>query len=395
MEDKNKKIVKKVTNNATLILILIAVVLVIIGYGYLTGACEYTLNDLINDAVGNLIGVLVAFLLFDIVYNKLTQDAYSKEISQQITKTLMGDPETLGAFSEEDKKAFLKSTIVSIAEDPDKVDIIMDKVNTYLDSKQISRIRKSFTYMINIITEFPNAYKDFPGVKENKYFYVQEKLSYEIKYLEDHAKNLKSNEVKIGFLFDKRHLDTGLIGSDHSSEFSKCIFNENLDITREAIDYFKNLSYDELQKVYNELFSVALKVDAVPGELQSVRILSDGIIATYTVNCDLKKHEHAVGIIFHMPKLWDSVFEVTLVDPTKDPNIIFDYMPEKMDVTMYSYLNKEKATNEGAYEQQNGLFDLATKGEWIYPKSGVVFSVRRKEVVENGNDGSNIEKQQK
>lgn len=395
MEEKDRKIINKVTKNATVILFLSAVIIVILGYGYLAMFCGYTLNDLINDAVGNLTGVFAAFIIFDIINNKLTQDAYSKEISQHITKTLMGDPTTLGAFSDEDKKAFMKSTIASIADDADKVDIIIDRVTTYLDNKKTSRIRKSFTYIINVITEFPNIYKDFPGVKENMYFYVQEKLNYEVKYLSEQGKNLKSKEIKLGFLFDKRHLDTGLIGSDHNSEFSTCIFNENLDITKDAIDYFKNLSKEELKKVYDELFSVSLKIDAVSGRLQNVKILQEGIIAIYEVDCDFERKEHAVGIIFHMPKLWDSVFEVTLVDPTKDPKIIFDYMPEKMDVTMYSYLNKEKTTNEDAYEGQNGLYDIVTRDEWIYPKSGVVFSVRRKGTTENSNENSDIEKQQK
>ena len=79
-----------------------------------------------------------------------------------------------------------------------------------------------------------------------------------------------------------------------------------------------------------------------------------------------------------MPKLWDSIFEVTLVDPTKEPKITFDYLPDKMDVTMYSYLNKEDAANDGAYEQVNGIFDITIKDEWIYPKSGIVFNVKRK-----------------
>ena len=80
-----------------------------------------------------------------------------------------------------------------------------------------------------------------------------------------------------------------------------------------------------------------------------------------------------------MPKLWNSIFEATLVDPTKGPKITFDYVPDKADVTMYSYLNKESKSNEGAYEQKNGMFLIDTNGEWIYPKSGVVFFVKKKE----------------
>ena len=48
----------------------------------------------------------------------------------------------------------------------------------------------------------------------------------------------------------------------------------------------------------------------------------------------------------------------------------------------YLYLNKGDESNDGAYEQQNGLFDIAIKEEWIYPKSGIVFSVKKKEELE-------------
>ena len=81
------------TLSATMVLVLIALLLVFVGYTYLALKNGYTLDDLIDNIVGNLIGVLAAFLLFDILNNKLTQDAYARETSQQITKTLMGEPE--------------------------------------------------------------------------------------------------------------------------------------------------------------------------------------------------------------------------------------------------------------------------------------------------------------
>ena len=108
---KEKTPHRKVIIEATGILVLIALILVILGYSFLKIYYRYGISDLISDVVGNLIGVLAAFLLFDILYNQLTQDAYTKETSQQITKTLMGDPATLDAFSDEDKQAFLVSTI--------------------------------------------------------------------------------------------------------------------------------------------------------------------------------------------------------------------------------------------------------------------------------------------
>ena len=102
---KQKKKSVMDTLSATMVLVLIALLLVFVGYTYLALKNGYTLDDLIDNFVGNLIGVLAAFLLFDILNNKLTQDAYARETSQQITKTLMGEPEILDSFSDEDKKS--------------------------------------------------------------------------------------------------------------------------------------------------------------------------------------------------------------------------------------------------------------------------------------------------
>ena len=91
MDNQKQKKKKRVmdTLSATMVLVLIALLLVFVGYTYLALKNGYTLDDLIDNIVGNLIGVLAAFLLFDILNNKLTQDAYARETSQQITKTLM------------------------------------------------------------------------------------------------------------------------------------------------------------------------------------------------------------------------------------------------------------------------------------------------------------------
>ena len=377
-EYNEKKKLKITTWSATAILILLAVLLVAGGYIFLFIKNGYTFTDLIDNIVGNLIGVLAAFLLFDILYNKLTQDAYAEETSQQIAKTLMGDSKTLDAFSEEDKQAFLVSTIKSIVKDDDAVDMMVGNMGKYFSSAKVARIRKSFNYTITLTTELPKNYKDIPGTKEGQYFYVQENLNYEVKHLSGVDEHLSSEKVKMGFSFDKRSLDAGLLESDKDPEFAECIFNENLDITKEAVEYIRNLSESQLKNFVEKILTAVLKVDGKQGTLYSVAVRSGGIVATYEVKGLAAKAEHTVRIIFHMPKIWDSIFEVTLVDPTKEPKITFDYMPGVMDVTMFSYLNKGDESNDAAYEDQNGLYDIAIKNEWIYPKSGIVFYVRKK-----------------
>lgn len=378
---KNNKKDKKIVLNtipATIILLLLTLVLVLIGYAFLYYRNGYALEDLIDNVVGNLIGVLAAFCLFDILYNKLTKDEYARDVSKAITKTLMGDSDTLDAFDDKDKKNFMLSTINSMIHDKDAVDMIVAHMDKYMEFQNVPQIRKRFNYVITLSTEFPEDYNDFPGVSDKKYYYVQENLNYELKYLTDKHQNLDSHDVKIGFPFDKRNLDVGLLKSNEKSEFSKCVFNENLDISPEAIEFLFSLPVEKIKDIYQSLFTVVLKVDDHMGELKNVELNGDGIVATYHVNHNTEKNEHSVKIIFHMPKLWNSIFEVTLVDPTLNPQITFDYMPGKMDVNMYSYLNKGIEANDGAYEHQNGLFDISIKEDWIYPKSGIIFTVNKK-----------------
>lgn len=378
-KDNNKIKHSISTLPATVILILVALLLVFLGYIYLALKSGYTFDDLIDNIVGNLLGVLAAFLLFDILYNKMTQDAYAKETSQQITKTLMGDPETMDSFNDEDKTKFFESTIRSIAKDEDAVDLICDNAKKYLKNIQNTRVRKGMNYTISLSTEFPKAYDEFPGVKEGKYFYVQENLSYDLKYINDKDNYLDTNIVNIGFAFDKKQLDRSLLESHENADFSRCIFSENLDITAEAVDYLHSLSNEDFKKTFEKLFTMVIKVDGKNGTLENVKLNADGIVASYNVPFDVTKKELSIKIIFHMPKLWNSIFEVVLVDPTKDPKITLDFFPGKMDVSMYSYLNKRAETNDAAYEQLNGLFDVTVRDEWILPKSGIVFNIKRKE----------------
>ena len=92
--------------SATIICFLVAAIVIIIGYTILSIFRGYKILDFIDSVVGNLIGLFGGFCIFDILYNKLTQEEQTRETSQQITRTLMGEPEILDAFEDEDKKIF-------------------------------------------------------------------------------------------------------------------------------------------------------------------------------------------------------------------------------------------------------------------------------------------------
>ncbi len=383
--DKKKKtnINSKITWTATAMCFLVAVIIIISGYVFmLVTDPNYGFRDFVDSVVGNLIGVLAGFCVFDILYNKLTQDAYAKETSQQIAKTLMGDPETMDAFSEEDKKAFLKSTLVSMLRDDDAVDLLTTNMGKYFDGAKSARIRKAFDYIITVEDKLTPDYEtyDFPGLKENRYFLLDEEFKFTVKYLSGHDANFSGDHVCLGFAYDKRSLDAGLLEDGKDADFSKCIFNEDLVVTPEAIKYINSIPNDEVTAVINDLFVPTLWVDGDGGreeDLVEVERKQNGLIFKFKLEYDKTRMEHDVRIYFKMPRLWDHIFEVTLVDPTKNPHIKLKYKSD-MDVTMYSYLNKEDQSNAGAFVKRADLYEISIKDEWVYPKSGALFHIRRK-----------------
>ena len=383
--DKKKKtnINSKITWTATAMCFLVAVIIIISGYVFmLVTDPNYGFRDFVDSVVGNLIGVLAGFCVFDILYNKLTQDAYAKETSQQIAKTLMGDPETMDAFSEEDKKAFLKSTLVSMLRDDDAVDLLTTNMGKYFDGAKSARIRKAFDYIITVEDKLTPDYEtyDFPGLKENRYFLLDEEFKFTVKYLSGHDANFSGDHVCLGFAYDKRSLDAGLLEDGKDADFSKCIFNEDLVVTPEAIKYINNIPNDEVTSVINDLFVPTLWVDGDGGreeDLVEVERKQNGLIFKFKLEYDKTRMEHDVRIYFKMPRLWDHIFEVTLVDPTKNPHIKLKYKSD-MDVTMYSYLNKEDQSNAGAFVKRADLYEISIKDEWVYPKSGALFHIRKK-----------------
>ena len=388
MQDKDKKKQKKFafrTIPATLFMLALAALIVLAGYTFLAARHGFTGDDLIESIVGNLIGVLASFTLFDILYNKLTQDEYTRETSQQITRTLMGEPEVLDSFSEEDRKHFLYSTLSSILKDEDAVDMLSGNMEKYFDRARGARIRRFFDYTINLDPQLTQEYLDagFPGAEEGMYYLIDEELKFDVKYLEQRDENFAGREVSIGFAYDKKSLDAGLLETGQDADFSRCIFNEDLVIRQEAKDFIEAIPEDKLADFIDSVFVPILRIDNSEDDEDKRQFEVDrkpnGLVLRFLLDFDHDAMEHTVSIYFKMPRLWNTIFEVTLVDPTKEPHIKLKYKAG-MDVTMYSYLNKETAANAGACIERAGLYDLAIKNEWIYPKSGVVFHIRKKEI---------------
>jgi hypothetical protein len=363
---------------------------------------DASLMDLLKDTVGNLMGVLAAFLLFDIAHEWMSKESYASEISEQILDTLMYHPEAMELYENDQKKVFVNAFIGSIVKDKDAAEMIENHLDTYLltpeDFKQKPhltagdcRIKTAFSYRFVLETERTQAFQTLRSdVKRDPYFYVQEELNYTVKYLDSKGNNMNSEFVKIGLIYDNGGLDAFLRSSKNGEErevFKNCIFREILDIVPEDKAIFHELQEQEhsaeLLKLAHRMFRPHLTIDRTKGELYSVEVgkfkeRDYGLLFTFRVAHDQSATEHDVSLIFHMPKRWDSIIEVALVEPTKDPQISISYNEDAMDVEMYAFLNKGDASSyDNTLEEENGVYSIALSNEWVYPMSGTVFFVRK------------------
>lgn len=400
-KENPKKIYRRDINKAYIILYLTVFILIIFGEVLLALMGDsFSFVALIKDLIGNLMGVLAAFLIFDIAHEKLSKDSYASEVSEQILDTLMYHPEAMDLYENNQKKVFVNAFIKSIVGDFDAAEMINNHLNSYLLTEKDfqermdltekdCRIRTAFSYRFVLETERTLAFNELkaPIDKEgDPYFYVQEELNYRVKYLSKKGNYTDRQEVKIGFIYDNAALDRFLRGnqSDQNNELLKnCLFRESLDIEEIDKNMFQEISNDPkaLKAIVKKMFRPHLTIDRCRGEVSEVRIVPDsGIIITFKVDHDVAIMEHNIDIVFHIPKKWNTVLEVALVEPTKEPKISLSYNEDVMDVEMYSFLNKgESSSYENTSENENGVYSISLCGEWVFPISGVVFPVRREQ----------------
>lgn len=402
MKDDAQKIIRKRTKNYGFTILYLAVfIMIVIGEAILFVMDENaTLWNLFQGMLENLVGVLAAFLVFDIAQEKLNKDTYAAEISEQILETMMYNPEIIDLYENDQKKTFINSFVKSVVKDDDMNEMIRSYLKNYLlskndlmDNKDVKardcRIRTAFSYRFVLESERTNAFKSLPTTSEQEsYFFVQEELNYTVKYLTDKGSKLSGKQVRFGLVYDNRILD-GVLRDSHSyNAFANCIFRENLEI--EDIDKAYIESKETKQEDILKIFRPYIVIDGNKGINATVEIARDasgkayGIVFVFDIEYDRESTMHDVGIIFHMPKKWNSILEVCIVDPTKDPMISLSYNEDHMDIEMYSFLNKnDNSSVDNSLEADNGIFSISISNEWVFPISGMAFHIKRKETRNN------------
>lgn len=414
---------------------VIVIAFLLIDYVILSDINGFTWQDFLKDVVGNLMGVMGAFVIFDIIHDKLSKDSYADEVSEQILDTLLDqdgiealDPKLkrkfvsaslqsldqdkeaaseiaeaienylsenadraevlarIDTYSNRQKEAFVRSNISSIVKDPFAADMVNDFLDSYLKRDNDCRLRTNFSYQFILSANLPDEYACLK--QRTDYFLVHEMLTYEVKFLTEKMNNLKTENgiVCIGFPYDNSSLDKFLRDSipnqQQDEEFGNCVFRESLCINPEDIEYFSGLSSEELKQQFAKMFKPHLSIDGNSGELNSVEAYPYGIIAKFKfedrVAAKPENDIHTVDIVFYMPKLWQGVLEVALVDPTRNPKISIDYPEDLMHVDMYSFLNKGDDTSyDNTHIEDNGMYRVVLNNTWVFPVSGVMFTINK------------------
>ncbi len=403
-----------------LLITAIVLVLLLVDFVFLSRDGKFSWIGFIENIAGNLMGVLAAFLIFDIIHDKLAKESQADQISDQILRTLL-EQQGIDALDDDLKRTFISASLKSLDADKEAAEEISSKLKEYLDrnaqldaaiqhidmfsymqrkkfintnvesmmdhddassmiknfldkyikQNQDLRIRSSFEYKFELREVLPMAYDVFKHRKD--YFFVEETLTFKWVYLTKEANNLDKNDISIAFACSNEKLDSLLRDSD-------CIFTENLDIHQEDLQYFINLDETMRKEQFIQIFKPHLSIDGNKGRVKEVNANEEGIVVIFEVEHNREAMEHAVDIVFDMPKMWNTIIEIALTDPTKDPRISLSYPGDDMKVDMYSFLSEGEETSwDEAYIEDIGIYRIVLNDTWVFPRSGVVFMVSNKE----------------
>jgi len=333
-------------------------------------------SDLLDDITANILGILPPLLIFNFAYEKLTQDISAIEMSEQITETLMSDPETIALFTKEQRQGFINSTIASLV-DQRACAMVQGCLEPYLNTDNSFNIRTYFDYNIQLLHDIPQNNIFNPA----DYFFLSETLQYNICYINSKTDEDLPNEFYAGFFFDIENLDYALRtgkGKSCCDDHIPFIFREQLKIKREDLDKIINLPENELNDFIKSFVKLKIKIDNEPAEIRKIIVDQTCIKVLFYSNHMAKKNGHSVRILFHMAQLWNSEFQVALSVPTYSPKIQLSYQPDKMAVEMYSFFSDSIESSVGnAFEKDHGMYNVIVNNKWIYPMSGMVFTIKK------------------
>lgn len=330
-----------------------------------------TVRDGIFD---NILGILPPILLFDFGLQYLQQDKIFDEMTEQITGTIMSNPEVIQAFDTDAKKRFLNSTVLTLVDQNlDECAMAMGAIQPYIDNKY--DIKKQFNYFIEI-----RECEDYSSFDKDKYMLIVERLSYEVYYI---ASKPVENHVHIGFFVENRELDKQLREQKSNEEDSRFIMREGLNIDSEDLNAFlQRKSETEIKNSVQALINPELYIDDTKWYIFDIVVGNNGIDIEFACEKPRKTDDGAkskITLFFQMPQLKkNSSFLASISQPTYSPEIHLSYSAKKYDVKMFPFFNNTVGASVEQAEQGTGHCDIEIHDKWVHPMSGVVFFIDSK-----------------
>ena len=318
--------------------------------------------NLLNSIWDNILGILPPLILIDLVFEFVTQRYVSEEMSEQITSTLMSNPETIDQFGEETKRNFLNATIGSLVKNGDsEAEMARNSVKPYISGGH--NLKKYFTYNITLRDEAVS-----PLFNSKDYFSINEKLGFEKHFL---ATEPLGELFSVGFFTSNSELDKNLRGQSF-------LFREGLTIRQEELDALINMTAEEKMNFVVHDMSLMVYIGHERCEINRVMITQIGIQVEFRAAQPIGDTAY-FEIAFCMPRLTsEKIFLAAVTEPTYSVNIRFDYPRSIYKVEMYPFFND---VEDARVEDANwgvGVCDINLRDKWVYPMSGVVFRIEEK-----------------
>lgn len=367
-QEKRKKIRHKSKKHAVVMLGLFAaaVWLCILAFkilnAYVNGG-SYDFLGLLDSIWDNILGILPPLVLIDLVFEFVTQDYVSEEISEQITGTLMSNPETIRLFDDSTKRSFLDATIDSlVSHGENEAEMARNAIKPYIQGN--NNLKKYFTYNITLREEPVSPLFDMP-----EYLTVNETLGYEKHFI---ASEPLGETFSVGFFTCNSDLDKNLRGQTF-------LFREGLTIRPEELTRLCAMTDEEKIRFVTTDMCLKVYIGHNRCEISSVTISEVGIEVALCAKQKMTGNTAYIEIAFCMPRLkTEKIFLAAVTEPTYSVNIRFDYPRSAYKVEMYPFFNAaEDALVEDA-DRGVGSYDINLRDKWVYPMSGVVFSIEQK-----------------
>ena len=361
MRHRSKKRAVIMLATATgIVWLVLLLVKIIVAYTNGDGLDFMSLLDGIWD---NILGILPPIILIDFAFEFVTQDYVSEEISEQITGTLMSNPDTIRLFDDETKRSFLNATIDSLATNgSDEAEMAENAIAPYIQGKY--NLKKYFNYNITLRQDPVCALFDMP-----EYLTVNETLCYEKYFL---ATEPLGETFGIGFFVSNSDLDRQLRGQTF-------LVREGLTVRPEELQKLCSLSdEDKIRFVANDM-RLKVYIDRSRCEITGVTIDDTGIVVTLHSDHKIKENMAYIDVAFCMPRLQtERIFLAAITEPTYSVNIRFDYPRSIYKVEMFPFFNDTEDALVEEADRGVGSCDVNLRDKWVYPMSGIIFAIEPK-----------------